>query len=64
MALSVRPHRPQDEGVTVLEDDPLFNAGRGAVFTADRRHELDASIRLAHALGGGYAQQSEGDHHG
>ena len=28
----------------VLEDDPLFNAGRGAVFTADGRNELDASI--------------------
>lgn len=27
-----------------LEDDPLFNAGRGAVFTADGRHELDASL--------------------
>jgi beta-aspartyl-peptidase (threonine type) len=27
-----------------LEDDPSFNAGRGAVFTADGRHELDASI--------------------
>lgn len=27
-----------------LEDDPLFNAGRGAVFTADGRNELDASI--------------------
>jgi L-asparaginase / beta-aspartyl-peptidase len=30
--------------VTVLEDSPNFNAGRGAVYTADRRHELDASI--------------------
>lgn len=30
--------------VRVLEDDPLFNAGRGAVFTADGRNELDASI--------------------
>src|SRR5262245_20050455 len=30
--------------IRVLEDDPLFNAGRGAVFTADGRHELDASI--------------------
>jgi beta-aspartyl-peptidase (threonine type) len=30
--------------VQVLEDDPLFNAGRGAVFTADGRNELDASI--------------------
>lgn len=36
------------DGVTaairVLEDSPLFNAGRGAVFTADERNELDASI--------------------
>ncbi len=30
--------------VRALEDDPLFNAGRGAVMTADGRHELDASI--------------------
>ena len=30
--------------VQVLEDDPLFNAGRGAVYNADARHELDASI--------------------
>ena len=30
--------------VAALEDDPLFNAGRGAVYTAARTHELDASI--------------------
>lgn len=30
--------------VRVLEDDPLFNAGRGAVFTAEGRNELDAAI--------------------
>jgi beta-aspartyl-peptidase (threonine type) len=30
--------------VQVLEDDPLFNAGRGAVLSADGLHELDASI--------------------
>jgi beta-aspartyl-peptidase (threonine type) len=30
--------------IRVLEDDPLFNAGRGAVFTAEGRNELDASI--------------------
>lgn len=30
--------------VRQLEDDPLFNAGKGAVFTADGRHELDAAI--------------------
>lgn len=27
-----------------MEDDPLFNAGRGAVFTAEGRNELDAAI--------------------
>jgi len=32
------------EAVRLLEDNPLFNAGRGAVFTADGTHELDASI--------------------
>ena len=30
--------------VNVLEDDPLFNAGRGAVFTADGRNEMDSAI--------------------
>ncbi len=30
--------------VLLLEDNPLFNAGRGAVFTAEGRNELDASI--------------------
>ena len=30
--------------IRVLEDDPHFNAGKGAVFTADGRNELDASI--------------------
>ena len=30
--------------IRALEDDPLFNAGRGAVLTAEGRHELDASI--------------------
>lgn len=32
--------------IRVLEDDPMFNAGRGAVFTADGRVELDASIMV------------------
>ena len=40
-----------------MEDSPLFNAGRGAVFTAEGRIELDASImdgatRAAGAVGG------------
>jgi L-asparaginase / beta-aspartyl-peptidase len=30
--------------IVVLEDDPLFNAGRGSVFTIDGHNELDASI--------------------
>jgi len=33
-----------EAAVTVLEDAPHFNAGRGSVFTAEGRHELDASI--------------------
>lgn len=30
--------------VRQLEDSPLFNAGRGSVFTATETHEMDASI--------------------
>src|SRR4030088_3056892 len=30
--------------VRVMEDSPLFNAGKGAVFTANGVNELDASI--------------------
>lgn len=30
--------------ILLLEDDPKFNSGRGAVFTWDGGHELDASI--------------------
>jgi beta-aspartyl-peptidase (threonine type) len=30
--------------ITVLEDDPNFNAGKGAVFTHDGKNELDAAI--------------------
>jgi beta-aspartyl-peptidase (threonine type) len=33
-----------EAAVRVLEDDPSFNAGKGAVFTWDGRNELDASI--------------------
>ena len=30
--------------IEVMEDDPLFNAGRGAVFTAAGKNELDAAV--------------------
>jgi beta-aspartyl-peptidase (threonine type) len=30
--------------IRVLEDDPLFNAGRGSAFDAEGRNEMDASI--------------------
>jgi isoaspartyl peptidase/L-asparaginase-like protein (Ntn-hydrolase superfamily) len=32
------------EAVRRLEECELFNAGKGAVYTADERHELDASV--------------------
>jgi len=33
-----------ESAIKVMEDSPLFNAGKGAVFTHDGRNELDASI--------------------
>ncbi|MGZ5193019.1 MAG: isoaspartyl peptidase/L-asparaginase family protein [Kaistella sp.] len=30
--------------IVILEDSPLFNAGKGAVFTTDGKNELDASV--------------------
>jgi beta-aspartyl-peptidase (threonine type) len=33
-----------EAAVRVLEDEPSFNAGKGSVFNADGKHELDASI--------------------
>ena len=30
--------------LNIFEDDPLFNAGRGAVFTSEGKNELDSSI--------------------
>ena len=39
--------------VKILEDSPLFNAGRGSVFTATGSHEMDASIMEGHTLKAG-----------
>lgn len=45
-----------EAAVEVLEDDPLFNAGRGSAFAADGRNEMDASIMNgADTTGGGVA---------
>jgi beta-aspartyl-peptidase (threonine type) len=33
-----------EAAIRILEDDPLFNAGRGAVFAADGTNQLDAAI--------------------
>src|SRR5947207_2542149 len=39
--------------VRVLEDDPLFNAGRGAVYTSAGTHEMDAAIMDGRTLTAG-----------
>lgn len=39
--------------ITVLEDDSMFNAGKGAVVAANGRVELDASIMDGKTLGAG-----------
>jgi beta-aspartyl-peptidase (threonine type) len=42
-----------EAAVRVLEDDPHFNAGRGAVFTSDGTNELDAAIMDGRTLKAG-----------
>jgi len=39
--------------INLLEDSPLFNAGKGAVFTHDEKVELDASIMDGKTLNAG-----------
>jgi beta-aspartyl-peptidase (threonine type) len=41
------------KAIIVMEDCPLFNAGKGAVFTNDGRNELDASIMEGKTLKAG-----------
>jgi beta-aspartyl-peptidase (threonine type) len=42
-----------ETAVVVLENSPLFNAGKGAVFTANETHEMDASIMDGKSLNAG-----------
>lgn len=41
------------KAIMVLEDSPLFNAGKGAVFTHEGKNEMDAAIMLGHSLKAG-----------
>ncbi len=49
-----------EAAVVALEDEPLFNAGRGAVFTNDEKHEMDASIMAGEDLRAGAAAMVSG----
>ncbi|WP_417212702.1 isoaspartyl peptidase/L-asparaginase family protein [Bizionia sp.] len=42
-----------EEAVMVLENSPLFNAGKGSVFTAEETHEMDACIMDGNTLNAG-----------
>lgn len=42
-----------EKAINILEDSPLFNAGKGAVFTNDGKNELDASIMSGKDLNAG-----------
>lgn len=42
-----------EKTINILEDSPLFNAGKGAVFTHEKRNELDASIMDGKTLNAG-----------
>ncbi|CAM3297462.1 isoaspartyl peptidase/L-asparaginase family protein [Empedobacter stercoris] len=41
------------EAIKVMEDSPLFNAGKGAVFTHEGKNEMDASLMLGHTMQAG-----------
>ncbi|RDV14019.1 isoaspartyl peptidase/L-asparaginase [Pontibacter diazotrophicus] len=42
-----------EQAVVSLEDNPLFNAGRGSVFTKEGGHEMDAAIMCGQTLEAG-----------
>ncbi|SMO35745.1 isoaspartyl peptidase/L-asparaginase family protein [Fodinibius sediminis] len=42
-----------EQVINYLENNPKFNAGKGAVFTHDGDHELDAAIMMGHSRNAG-----------
>jgi len=42
-----------EAAIKLMEDDPLFNAGKGAVFTAEGKNELDAAVMDGRTLKAG-----------
>lgn len=52
-----------EAAVKVLEDDPLFNAGRGAAFAADGRNEMDAALMDGATLAAGSVADVEFTRH-
>src|SRR5690348_4930583 len=49
--------------IQYLEDNPLFNSGKGAVFTADGRNELDSAIMDGATLKAGAVAQIQHTRH-
>ncbi len=49
-----------EAAVVELEDSPLFNAGKGSVFTAEGKHEMDASIMDGKTLNAGAVSMIRG----
>jgi beta-aspartyl-peptidase (threonine type) len=52
-----------EAAVKVLEDDPLFNAGRGSAFAADGKNEMDAAIMNGATLAAGSVADVEFTRH-
>ena len=52
-----------EAAIVIMEDDEKFNAGRGAVYTWDETHELDASIMDGRDRGAGAVAGVQGIRH-
>ena len=52
-----------EAAVEVLEDDPLFNAGRGSAFAADGKNEMDAALMDGATLAAGSVADVQSTQH-